>query len=286
MPTENRSSNTEMVSVQATIESLEEAYAGDSALDFMNDAAQLLRQFKAISTPQPHPDPVALPERKEVVEEWATPGGPYRAEGWNACLDEIANLGPLYTRPAPADPGEVERLRAEIEEWNRIFDMQEGKIDAIRAQQVERDALLRETKVMLSSELSYELFHKMAEHIKRIDAALSSSAEPTAREVRALQIEKELGIERLPAEPSATVIHPISMKTMMQAYEQVDHKALLHGTSNWCAAMVCALRGVLHAEPSAPAAQPGKCLDGGDCGIGGTCKWCPHTTASPAQQPS
>lgn len=40
------------------------------------------------------------------------------------------------------------------------------------------------------------------------------------------------------------------------------------------------------AEPSVPAAQPGKCLDGGDCGIGGTCKWCPHTTASPAQQPS
>lgn len=40
------------------------------------------------------------------------------------------------------------------------------------------------------------------------------------------------------------------------------------------------------AEPIAPAAQPGKCLDGGDCGIGGTCKWCPHTSASPAQQPS
>ncbi|MDZ5741170.1 hypothetical protein [Pseudomonas asiatica] len=40
------------------------------------------------------------------------------------------------------------------------------------------------------------------------------------------------------------------------------------------------------AEPSAPEATSGKCLDGGDCGIGGTCKWCPHTTASPAQQPS
>lgn len=53
------------------------------------------------------------------------------------------------------------------------------------------------------------------------------------------------------AEPSAPVIHPINMKTMMQAYEQVDHKALLHGTSNWCAAMATALRGALHAEPSA-----------------------------------
>ncbi|MFV3402825.1 hypothetical protein ACNFIC_02570 [Pseudomonas sp. NY15463] len=47
MPTENRSSNNEMVSVQATIEALEEAHAGDGALDFMNDAAQLLRQFKS-----------------------------------------------------------------------------------------------------------------------------------------------------------------------------------------------------------------------------------------------
>lgn len=69
MPTENRSSTIEqhdhieeiigMVSVQATIESLEEAYAGDSALGFMNDAAQLLRQLKDISTTQPHPEPIA-----------------------------------------------------------------------------------------------------------------------------------------------------------------------------------------------------------------------------------
>ncbi|MCT8166874.1 MULTISPECIES: hypothetical protein [unclassified Pseudomonas] len=40
------------------------------------------------------------------------------------------------------------------------------------------------------------------------------------------------------------------------------------------------------AEPIAPAAQPGKCLDGGDCGLGGTCKWCPHTSPSPARQHS
>lgn len=40
------------------------------------------------------------------------------------------------------------------------------------------------------------------------------------------------------------------------------------------------------ADPSGPADQAGKCLDGGDCGIGGTCKWCPHDSASPEQQPS
>jgi hypothetical protein len=44
----------------------------------------------------------------------------------------------------------------------------------------ERDALLRDTKAMLASELSYELFAKMVSHIKRIDAALSTSAEPSA----------------------------------------------------------------------------------------------------------
>ncbi|WP_153785308.1 hypothetical protein [Pseudomonas sp. EMN2] len=46
MTTEARSSNTDMISVQATIEALEEAHAGDGALVFMNDAAQFLRQFK------------------------------------------------------------------------------------------------------------------------------------------------------------------------------------------------------------------------------------------------
>lgn len=54
------------------------------------------------------------------------------------------------------------------------------------------------------------------------------------------------------SEPSAPIIHPINMKTIMQAYEQVDAKALLHGTSNWCASMATALRGVLQGQPSAP----------------------------------
>ncbi|URD44511.1 Lar family restriction alleviation protein [Pseudomonas sp. BYT-5] len=73
---------------------------------------------------------------------------------------------------AHADPREVERLRAEIEEWNRIFDMQEGKIDAIRAQLVERDALLREAHE--------ELVCRDSPVAQRIIAALSASAEPSA----------------------------------------------------------------------------------------------------------
>lgn len=40
------------------------------------------------------------------------------------------------------------------------------------------EGLLRDTKSMLASELSYELFEKMASHIKRIEVALSASADP------------------------------------------------------------------------------------------------------------
>lgn len=171
-------------------------------------------------------EPVALPDRKEVVEEWATPGGPYRAEGWNACLDEVAKLGPLYTHPAPAvqqepfawlvqspqdlefvegvahtkedadrytamgwsstpmfshaDPGEVERLRTELEEWKKrcqynadtAHDVASER-DTLRAKLAERDALLQEIRGQSCSIwLRGETQHKM-------DATLSASAEPS-----------------------------------------------------------------------------------------------------------
>lgn len=99
MPTENRS-NTEMVSVQATIESLEEAYAGDSALEFMNDAAHLLRQFKSISTLQHEGEPVAVLYANGTVLTKADCGDVFDI----CCKVET----PLYTH---ADPAEVERLR-------------------------------------------------------------------------------------------------------------------------------------------------------------------------------
>ena len=47
--------------------------------------------------------PVALPVRKDPTERWAVPGGVHQAEGWNACLDEIAKLGPLYPRPVQGE---------------------------------------------------------------------------------------------------------------------------------------------------------------------------------------
>ena len=103
MPTENRSSNTEMVSVQATIESLEEAYAGDSALGFMNDAAQLLRQLKAISTLQPHPEPIA----------WMV-GTAFWWTKEEAERDAVATGKPIIPFGPMIDTGEVDRLRAAL----------------------------------------------------------------------------------------------------------------------------------------------------------------------------
>lgn len=53
--------------------------------------------------------PVTLPACKaklSLSHDWDQG----HSEGWKACLDETAKLGPLYTRPA-ADAGEVERLR-------------------------------------------------------------------------------------------------------------------------------------------------------------------------------
>lgn len=97
-------------------------------------------------------EPVALPAAKELVRAWGHDmGGNYEegtAFGWNACLDEIAKLGPLY--PATADPGEVERLRAELVEWKERCRRNNdeamswmAKYDILRAQLTERDALLR-----------------------------------------------------------------------------------------------------------------------------------------------
>lgn len=226
----------------------------------------------ALADDQHQGEPVALPARKHI----ASPPQAYTQRGhdigWNACLDEIAKLGPLYSRPVQgepvawrvtgpsgvmgtytqephgwahgykieplythADPGEVEQGYS-----HEVVHAMQSKIDALRAQLAERDALLRLARqfVVNGVDLGYiqmpdaDTPDPAHDLVPKIDAALSASAEP-----------------------SAPVTHPINMKTMMQAYEQVDHKALLHGTSNWCAAMATALRGALHREPSAPVAQ-------------------------------
>lgn len=154
MPTENRSSNTEMVLVPRELTpEMRQAYEAHSLAPVgsisktgylaMLDAAPSRHQGK----------PVALPNRIPV----ATTPGAYTQRGhdigWNACLDEIAKLGPLFTH---ADPGEVERLRkdavtqkavadeawAEVEKCRNNSKTITQQVDTLRAQLAELDALL------------------------------------------------------------------------------------------------------------------------------------------------
>lgn len=64
----------------------------DEATAAFSDLAQPAEQHQG--------DPVALPERKRDSNEESDVLIDCRNEGWNACLDEIAKLGPLYSRPA------------------------------------------------------------------------------------------------------------------------------------------------------------------------------------------
>ena len=114
--------------------------------------------------------PVALPARKK----WVTPLGSatidIEADGWIACLDEIAKLGPLY--PC-ADPGEVDRLQAALRTEVEAGDSWKREAETLRAQLAEAHTLLSE--VMEPACKLQPISHSL---IDKIDAALSASAEP------------------------------------------------------------------------------------------------------------
>lgn len=163
-----------------------------------------------------HGEPVALPEVLSL-DDPRCPRNNMIADGFRCGADwmrrELAKLGPLYTH---ADPGEVEQLREEVEKlklkvgqafWDKQDKDDEIKAlrkenealacnlrgkhalagatythlvqerDTLRARIEELEALLRETKSILSVEFDHSLFADVANHIKRIRATLSNSAE-------------------------------------------------------------------------------------------------------------
>ncbi|MCO1622205.1 Lar family restriction alleviation protein [Pseudomonas putida] len=130
---------------------------------------------------QLHGEPVALPSRLPVRMPQGRNLPRNYAEAWNACLTEIEKLGPLYTH---ADPGEVERLQLEIEKLRLSLTLnddaliQDGFVRienrALRSRIDEQHELLREIKNARDWNGSYRALEK------RIDAALSASAEPSA----------------------------------------------------------------------------------------------------------
>ncbi|MEX5320405.1 hypothetical protein WCE04_13785 [Pseudomonas shirazica] len=244
MPTENRSSNTDPrdVFIRLNPLGLGEAELRKDSTGFEDqrthsDYLLFLAGYRETHseslqhTEQHQGEPVALPERH--VHEHHGCFLSERQHGWNACLDEIAKLGPLYTRPvqgepvawqdpdndsrmctaehkayalskggAPAaalatltrplytraDPGEVERLRDELEivknndlKWRGLRE-QEAEIENLRAQLAEQESLLRDSRGCVQDSANNadcaanQLLYTSL--LSEIDVALSASAEP------------------------------------------------------------------------------------------------------------
>lgn len=76
-------------------------------------------------------EPVELPARK-FPEEFKSPKQKMAAMSWNACLDKVAKLGPLYTRPAeqPDTGTNSDKYKAELydEVWQLAWDMGFGNV--------------------------------------------------------------------------------------------------------------------------------------------------------------
>lgn len=166
-------------------------------------------------------EPVALTDRDAMRRAFTACKyhAPHIFEaGWNACLDEIAKLGPLYTRPSPngnkiadaleacewtdtsignkaiilsaiqalrVDPGEVEHLEQRLSSaicklgsMERLAAKRREERDTLRAKLAERDALLR-CAVIAIERYEYD-FALPPDLVESMRKALSASAEPSA----------------------------------------------------------------------------------------------------------
>ena len=160
----------------------------------------LLNIIQAMAAPQPHAEPVALPQRKDATHHWVEPGGVSKAEGWNACLDEIAKLGALHSLPVKGEMVGVEgatfmgepNFQHSIEwyregiskHWKKICE-QRASIDALQKQLAEVQALLRTYESFpgylidhCEGDTIYEesLQHWLAAHIRSLPAHAEQGA--------------------------------------------------------------------------------------------------------------
>lgn len=180
MPTENRSSNTEMVSVPRDII---EFAVGFKTHGYKNRSEQQADQWHAQDKLRALLAQPAEQHQGERVGEVVAFGKGLHEIAWAA--GRMPRLGTkLYTHPAPADPGEVERLRADLDEcdgdrWKLRTERRRmdetlsacaNERDTLRAQLAERDALLSEA-------WEYDIGTPLK---RKIRAALSASAEPSA----------------------------------------------------------------------------------------------------------
>lgn len=168
MPTENRSSNTEMVSVPR--EWLNSVALLQMPLDELQEQAiQHLCEPCDEPAPQPHPEPIAWMvgtafwwTKEEAERDAAATGLP------------IVGLGPM------TDSGEVDQLREVIKHSDDQIMRQSLRISNQRAQLAERDSLL--DRVVDHAKFWHDHpYAEVVEGIAKDYKALSASAEPEAK---------------------------------------------------------------------------------------------------------
>lgn len=138
----------------------------------------------AQATAEPAGVAVVFPPKRQIAGH-LTAAESYRASGRNELLDEIAQLGPLYTH---ADPSEVERLKAELKAWMNAEAEKGIELVQLRQKLAEAQVLLRVHRERISTICAHSLT-KPAEWcenfkgeihggIAKIDAFLSATARP------------------------------------------------------------------------------------------------------------
>lgn len=158
MPTENRSSNTEMVSVTRYLaEEINAALINHGHVALPRG----LQEAMNAPCPPPHPDPIAWMvgtafwwTKEEAERDAAETGLP------------ITPVGPL------TGSAEVEQLREVIKHSDSNIQLQSLRISNQRAQLAERDALLTKMKALFRVDDPFDLYDAVC-------AVLSAKAEPS-----------------------------------------------------------------------------------------------------------
>ncbi|MEN5033843.1 hypothetical protein [Pseudomonas sp. TWI929] len=175
MPTENRSSNTEMVSVPRELAERIQLRLDHAASAFKAAKPERdhFRALLAKPAPQPHAEPIAWMvgtaiwwTKEEAERDAAATGLP------------IVAIGPV------ADPGEVERLKAWGKANQDLAQTCMDEVETLRAKLAERDALLDRMYYYLSPALASHQYSMSEETIHDALSALhewrqiKASAEP------------------------------------------------------------------------------------------------------------
>ncbi|WP_313429078.1 hypothetical protein [Pseudomonas sp.] len=182
MPTENRSSNTEMVSVPRKL--LETIRSFHWSQQDCNDLARAKSRAELIEIlTKPAPQHQGEPVGALLIDEYFDNRevGEVDVQLDSKVCEQLAEKYPgqsltLYINPAPADPGEVERLRADLDECDGDRWKLRTERNTLRAQLAERDVLLRDINKRHSSGVDFDLPADLAARVKAISASAAPSA--------------------------------------------------------------------------------------------------------------